>query len=576
MEELTTKLEAFHNNPDERNQKEAAIVEDLNRFFAAHNKTPDCSSRSSFTETAPSPDFVAQFGWATRAAFVAALLGTLRAPDCVRRCCVCSSCARGRLNTQKTFAQPEVLELMLAHTNLGVDDHVEDVDGASSRQRHPVAVAAEALRCIVNLVHHSPAALAPRLYATVGMRPFLRALEREPDPTYRLSLLRLVFNCSLEKSANLPELQAQGALRLAIRVLAHALDHIKGGDGADNDDEQEQVATEALRLILNLTLHLGPLSNPPNPLPKPDEVESWQQLVPHIHRVMELGAGHQRLQHFAVAVLVNTPQGCAHHFRIDTASVDSLLDFLRRQFDHPDETQVAPVLMVLVAIAKGIPALRDYMMARCFPAQPPPLSSSKPIEPPSNWMENEIGSRLLKLMTAVNYGLKHYVNEFIYVLCAEDVDAFVRITGLGNAAGWLATRNLFQGFQKMGSAAPTSTSSSSSSRATHQAKAQTKGGPEDEQEENENENENENEDEYEEDELGRLRRRGHGGEGGGGGGGDDGERDEASLLELIGKLERLQQLGVISVMPANNSSSNNHGNDNDNEKQNNNTKKGDK
>jgi hypothetical protein len=35
-------------------------------------------------------------------------------------------------------------------------------------------------------------------------------------------------------------------------------------------------------------------------------------------------------------------------------------------------------------------------------------------------MENELGSRLLKLMTAVNYGLKHYVNEFIYVLCAED------------------------------------------------------------------------------------------------------------------------------------------------------------
>jgi hypothetical protein len=85
------------------------------------------------------------------------------------------------------------------------------------------------------------------------------------------------------QSANLPELQAQGALRLAIRVLAHALDHIKGGgdddDGGDEQGrEQEQVATEALRLILNLTLHLGPLSNPPNPLPKPDE-------VPHIPRI---------------------------------------------------------------------------------------------------------------------------------------------------------------------------------------------------------------------------------------------------------------------------------------------------
>ena len=48
--------------------------------------------------------------------------------------------------------------------------------------------------------------------------------------------------------------------------------------------------------------------------------------MPHIHRVMELGVGHQRLQHYAVTVLVNTPTGCAHYFRIDHASVDSLLD----------------------------------------------------------------------------------------------------------------------------------------------------------------------------------------------------------------------------------------------------------
>lgn len=37
------------------------------------------------------------------------------------------------------------------------------------------------------------------------------------------------------------------------------------------------------------------------------------------------------------------------------------------------ETQVTPVLMVLVAIAKGIAPLRQYMMTRCFPAQPPEI-----------------------------------------------------------------------------------------------------------------------------------------------------------------------------------------------------------
>lgn len=40
--------------------------------------------------------------------------------------------------------------------------------------------------------------------------------------------------------------------------------------------------------------------------------------------------------------------------------------------------------------------------------------------PPPNWRENEIGSKLIDLMTAINFGLKHYVNEFIFVLCNED------------------------------------------------------------------------------------------------------------------------------------------------------------
>ena len=68
------------------------------------------------------------------------------------------------------------------------------------------------------------------------------------------------------QSTNLPALHAQGALPLVIRVLAQVLDRLEG------DAEQEAVATEALKLILNLTMHLGPLAKPPNPPPKPHEV----------------------------------------------------------------------------------------------------------------------------------------------------------------------------------------------------------------------------------------------------------------------------------------------------------------
>lgn len=153
----------------------------------------------------------------------------------------------------------------------------------------------------------------------------------------------------------MPALQALGALHQVSEVLSYHLDCI--GDETSGK-HHEDAATETLKLALNLTMHLGPLGKPPNPLPKPEEVltsrstfscciifslrktlmmkwtqvSAWQKLVPHIHRVMELGAGHQKLQHFAVAVLVNTPQGCAHLFRIDHASVDSLIDFMQRQF----------------------------------------------------------------------------------------------------------------------------------------------------------------------------------------------------------------------------------------------------
>jgi hypothetical protein len=83
----------------------------------------------------------------------------------------------------------QVLELLLAFTNL---------DGEASRHR-PMAVTCEALRCVVNLVQHSLATLGPQLCTSVGVGTLLRALEREVEPAYRMSLLRLVFNCSLEK-----------------------------------------------------------------------------------------------------------------------------------------------------------------------------------------------------------------------------------------------------------------------------------------------------------------------------------------------------------------------------------------
>lgn len=84
----------------------------------------------------------------------------------------------------------KMMDLMYEHANLGEEE--------PTTGRHPAEVAAEACRCMVNLLHHSRTVLEPRFYAR-GMSPLLRALERELDPIYRIALLRLLFNCSLEK-----------------------------------------------------------------------------------------------------------------------------------------------------------------------------------------------------------------------------------------------------------------------------------------------------------------------------------------------------------------------------------------
>jgi hypothetical protein len=82
MEELTAKLEAFLAAPTEQasgeGEQHQEVVEALDSFYATNDKRADTASTPG---EGLSPDFVARFGWATRASFVAALLGNLRAPS---------------------------------------------------------------------------------------------------------------------------------------------------------------------------------------------------------------------------------------------------------------------------------------------------------------------------------------------------------------------------------------------------------------------------------------------------------------------------------------------------------------
>uniref|UniRef100_H2YH28 Synembryn-A n=1 Tax=Ciona savignyi TaxID=51511 RepID=H2YH28_CIOSA len=56
-----------------------------------------------------------------------------------------------------------------------------------------------------------------------------------------------------------------------------------------------------------------------------------------------------------------------------------------------------------------------------------------------------LSNKMIKLCTHTNVEVKHGVADFLFVLCKEDVDRFVKYTGYGNAAGLLAARGLLAG-----------------------------------------------------------------------------------------------------------------------------------
>ncbi|XP_078483519.1 chaperone Ric-8A [Ciona intestinalis] len=56
-----------------------------------------------------------------------------------------------------------------------------------------------------------------------------------------------------------------------------------------------------------------------------------------------------------------------------------------------------------------------------------------------------LSNKLVKLCTHANVEVKNGIADFLFVLCKENVDRFVKYTGYGNAAGLLAARGLLAG-----------------------------------------------------------------------------------------------------------------------------------
>lgn len=123
----------------------------------------------------------------------------------------------------------------------------------------------------------------------------------------------------------------------------------------------------------------------------------------------------------------------------DTKPLQALLDLLRKHVENGSSSlqTVLPLVALFSDLSKLNSGVRRYFKKLLLP--PRRNFEKRPEE------GTGMTHKLIKLLTHVNHSIKIGVAEFLFVLCKEDADKFVRYTGYGNAAGLLAYRGLMAG-----------------------------------------------------------------------------------------------------------------------------------
>jgi len=152
--------------------------------------------------------------------------------------------------------------------------------------------------------------------------------------------------------------------------------------------------------------------------------------------------------------IINTPKG---HLSLivndENKTLDGLKEILTVQLFAPGKESEAltPILMVLTNIAQEVKQTRMPLKQFVFSKEVlETMPGSITVEAPQEISKTPVGSKLMSHMTTLDIALKHFVNEFFYMICNEDANEVCRLTGFGNAAGLLVMR----GMMSLGNATP--------------------------------------------------------------------------------------------------------------------------
>lgn len=171
----------------------------------------------------------------------------------------------------------------------------------------------------------------------------------------------------------------------------------------------------------------------------------------------------------AVKLMMEAPPGYAYFLLLNGGipplvtilmlQVTALVVEQSRSKSNGDALIVIPILAVLLKICKALPEAKDVVKVRVFPMGSEDnkkmtfsIASDDIVrESSENSLRIEAQDapkgtlrwKLIKLMTWTDTNVKRCASEFLWTLCDENAEEFVRRTGLGNSIHMLGIKGLF-------------------------------------------------------------------------------------------------------------------------------------
>lgn len=391
--------------------------------------------------------------------------------SCHRYCLICIRIISRDKTELNELVCKEWLETLLHHAGL-----VSKVEPLSSINELPVnyEVMSEAMKCLCNIIFNSSHAqvLISKNYSLEGVVKKLQTY-KNPELPHDIKFfgMKMLFLITALCEGVTPELKNE-LLMYLIDILDLILKEVGGmrGDekGAASSDMKSTISDDHVTLVCQVLKTLFNLTLKPREQPSVDEKEAEDAKFLHLTSVLHdflLRETHScdkrcELHKHIVNLLMDVPDKCyeklmtpiqrsphdpAKEFEYDGKNMEALvvlLDFLDSKLDMAEQnmksqSDLCPTLLLLTNCVRHNRSIRKFLRQRVLP----PLTEvhSRPEE------GTTLRNKLCRLLTTPFTQVRGLVEEFLFILCKENVMRMVKYTGYGNAAGFLAKRGAMLG-----------------------------------------------------------------------------------------------------------------------------------